>query len=239
MNTSIKKLSISSIESLSSETAVLNECGSTQIQSIPSLTNPYEDRASTSVPMDEYDYIKAGAKPKTSNIRQQQPTASTSTSCSSLSSLVSQTTNSSCSNQRRNNNNNKLNPLQPQQQTSSQPMSRFPQSDIILIDERTTAVQPPVEQTKCPLCLKSIGDYDLEAHFQMEHREFECPFCGLLFDSEFSMQQHLTSVHNEPTDVIPLPTSVPDSMSRFPVRDVDVFEDEAEKFDLLCSLNMI
>lgn len=52
----------------------------------------------------------------------------------------------------------------------------------------------------CPLCFKKIKD-DLETHFQLEHKEHECPLCGLLFDSELNLNQHLSLVHVDEMNV--------------------------------------
>jgi hypothetical protein len=46
----------------------------------------------------------------------------------------------------------------------------------------------------CPLCFKKVNN-NLETHFQLEHKEHECPLCGLLFDSDLNLNQHLSLVH--------------------------------------------
>lgn len=194
LNLSAKNLSISSIESLSSDVATQPSIAKNQI--------------SMSGQVDEYNYVKAGAKPKTSKKQSGVVAgASTSTSCSSLS---SQTTSSS-SGQRRNKTSFPPPPPPP------------PTTDIILMDQES--VRP---QTKCPLCLRSVEGIDLENHFQLEHREYECPFCGLLFDNEFSMSQHLVSVHNESNEFMNFGSS-----GQFPVRDVDIFEASPDRFRIL------
>lgn len=48
--------------------------------------------------------------------------------------------------------------------------------------------------TACPLCLKEITG-NLDDHFQLEHREYECAFCGLLFDSNSILNTHLLTAH--------------------------------------------
>jgi transcription elongation factor Elf1 len=53
-----------------------------------------------------------------------------------------------------------------------------------------------IEISNCPLCGKIVKS-SLEKHFEAEHKEFECPFCGLLFDTEFVLNQHLSTVHDE------------------------------------------
>lgn len=53
-----------------------------------------------------------------------------------------------------------------------------------------------LESVKCPLCFKSI-ETTLESHFESDHKEYECPFCGLLFDNDLILNQHLQTVHNE------------------------------------------
>lgn len=52
------------------------------------------------------------------------------------------------------------------------------------------------ESVKCPLCFKQI-ETNLEAHFESEHKELECPFCALLFDNNTLLNEHLDNVHNE------------------------------------------
>lgn len=226
LNQSIKKLSISSLESLNNESDIVSESinqtttTSSSKQQPESSTKPVS--SSQQQTEDEYDYIKAGAKPKTTrNKQQKQTTSSASTSCSSLSSLVSQTSSamtssnkpsssisslSSSSQQRRNVMSSKTN------QSRLMAPPDFPISDDIELTH-----QQQQNETRCPLCMKSIGDYDLEAHFQIEHREYECPFCGHIFDSEFTMQQHLSSAHSEATD---------NASGRISSREIDVFDDE-------------
>lgn len=48
-------------------------------------------------------------------------------------------------------------------------------------------------------------DGDLESHFQKDHQEYECPFCGLLFDTDTVLNQHVNSIHND--DLVPKSTS--------------------------------
>ncbi len=45
----------------------------------------------------------------------------------------------------------------------------------------------------CPMCFKSCQN--LEAHFTLEHREYECPICTLLFDNEIGLNRHLELDH--------------------------------------------
>ncbi len=46
----------------------------------------------------------------------------------------------------------------------------------------------------CPVCFKLVKT-SLESHFEMEHHEYECSFCGLLFDNDYILNQHMSTVH--------------------------------------------
>ena len=52
------------------------------------------------------------------------------------------------------------------------------------------------ETITCPLCFKLV-EGTIESHFESEHNEYECPFCDLLFDNDFLLNQHVNTVHND------------------------------------------
>jgi hypothetical protein len=55
------------------------------------------------------------------------------------------------------------------------------------------------EAACCPLCFK-IVDSSLENHFALEHKEFDCPFCGSIFDTDEQLNSHVTAAHSDTTD---------------------------------------
>ena len=67
------------------------------------------------------------------------------------------------------------------------------ESDEPVVISSTSAKKPVV---CCPLCFKEI-ESDLEAHFELEHKEYECPFCARIFDTQHTFNTHMESVHNE------------------------------------------
>jgi hypothetical protein len=46
----------------------------------------------------------------------------------------------------------------------------------------------------CPLCFMRINT-SLEEHLQLEHGEYDCAFCGKLFDSDSLLSQHMLTIH--------------------------------------------
>jgi predicted RNA-binding Zn-ribbon protein involved in translation (DUF1610 family) len=50
------------------------------------------------------------------------------------------------------------------------------------------------EIAECPLCGKIVKK-NLQKHFELEHKEYECPFCGLLYDCEPILKEHIDNVH--------------------------------------------
>jgi uncharacterized C2H2 Zn-finger protein len=50
------------------------------------------------------------------------------------------------------------------------------------------------ESTCCPLCFE-IVDSSLEAHFAFKHKELDCPFCSLIFDTDEQLASHVNSAH--------------------------------------------
>ena len=52
---------------------------------------------------------------------------------------------------------------------------------------------------ECPLCGKLI-QLSLEAHFETVHKEYECIFCGILFDSEAIRASHVDEYHPDETN---------------------------------------
>lgn len=75
--------------------------------------------------------------------------------------------------------------------------------------------------TACPLCFKAVTGI-LENHFQLEHREFECAFCGLLFDSKSILNQHMLTVH--PTEYNIKDNQTPDETLTCPICNLVVKE---------------
>ena len=70
------------------------------------------------------------------------------------------------------------------------------------------------EIAECPLCGKIVKK-NLQKHFELEHKEYECPFCGLLYDCEPILKEHIDSVH-QCDEVVNLPND-----SEFEVGDFD------------------
>ncbi len=62
--------------------------------------------------------------------------------------------------------------------------------DVVCIEDE------PGEITECPLCGNFIQT-SLDMHFQTDHREYECPFCGHLFNDESSLFSHVNRLHND------------------------------------------
>lgn len=75
--------------------------------------------------------------------------------------------------------------------------------------------------TACPLCFKAVTG-NLEDHFQLEHREYECAFCGLLFESNLILNQHMLTVH--PTEYNINGNQTPDETLTCPICNVVVKE---------------
>ena len=56
------------------------------------------------------------------------------------------------------------------------------------------------ETITCPLCFKTV-EGTVEAHFETEHNEYECPFCDLLFDNDYLLKQHVNIVHDDTSTI--------------------------------------
>ncbi len=66
-----------------------------------------------------------------------------------------------------------------------------------LFNEHTMNINDtPEEITECPLCGSFIRT-KLELHFQSDHREYDCPFCGVLFDEEAILISHINREHSD------------------------------------------
>ena len=50
------------------------------------------------------------------------------------------------------------------------------------------------DASECPLCGKLI-EISLEKHFESDHKEFECAFCGLIYDTENALLEHISTKH--------------------------------------------
>ena len=47
---------------------------------------------------------------------------------------------------------------------------------------------------ECPLCLKLVS-MGLESHFNLEHGELECLFCGRSFANDIVLNEHINKMH--------------------------------------------
>jgi hypothetical protein len=47
---------------------------------------------------------------------------------------------------------------------------------------------------ECPLCFKMVSE-SLESHFSLNHREFECLFCGKSLNSSEDLNEHINKIH--------------------------------------------
>ena len=63
--------------------------------------------------------------------------------------------------------------------------------DIIEVDSPNIETQLLKE---CPLCLKFVKQ-SLETHFNLEHKELECSFCGQIFGNEHILNEHINKTH--------------------------------------------
>ena len=50
------------------------------------------------------------------------------------------------------------------------------------------------DASECPLCGKLI-EMSMEKHFETDHKEFECAFCGLICDTENALLEHISTKH--------------------------------------------
>lgn len=58
--------------------------------------------------------------------------------------------------------------------------------DIIEIDNKNSI--------ECPLCFKMVSE-SLESHFNLNHSEFECLFCGKSLNSSEDLNEHINKTH--------------------------------------------
>lgn len=68
--------------------------------------------------------------------------------------------------------------------------------EIVLTSIKDADMEPKKKPDlqNCPLCFKLITT-DLDQHFQLAHKEFECFYCNLLFDTDYSLNRHISTVH--------------------------------------------
>jgi len=153
-----------------------------------------------------FDYSQTGAKPKTKSVNNIIPSllqtksslsSSTSSSLSSLSIISQNSYAPSTSSNLSSKKTSKIN-----QQKSSSSIQNFDfnddQSDVNeVLNFETFDSAKKVTNTAlapCPLCFKTVST-SLEAHFEQEHKEYECSCCGLLFDSDYILNQHILTMH--------------------------------------------
>lgn len=151
-----------------------------------------------------FDFAKTGAIPK-SKTRSTHPnsksslSSSTSSSLSSLISSVPSTFSSSSSNnfktkKKSSNQNNEFNYwAMPDKVDDIKDTKLKPNIVRTDPDEEINEFKEPIT---CPLCFKVV-EGTVEAHFEAEHNEYECPFCDLLFDNDFLLKQHVNMVHDD------------------------------------------
>ena len=168
---------------------------------------------------ENFDYAKTGARPKKKSLNLLNSKSSLSSSASSLSSLVSQNSNNQfLTNSTTSSNSSQTNyrskaksskstnsdasslSLKLKTNSSKDEHGKLGKNSIIENEifslNQMDEDSPAIDISNCPLCGKIIKG-NLEKHFEAEHKEFECPFCGLLFDTEFVLNQHLSAVHDD------------------------------------------
>lgn len=64
--------------------------------------------------------------------------------------------------------------------------------------------RPRDEPNLCPLCLLDVNG-SLQAHFDKEHSEFDCPLCVKSFKSQQDLDFHVKIVHDEIKNVLSCP----------------------------------
>lgn len=168
-----------------------------------------------------FDYTQTGAKPKTKPIlthpTKSSLSSSTSSSLSSLS-IISQnsyapSSNSNAFGKRPISLKNKSR-AQNLPQDSNPDISQANNEEINEVlnisvdsfsdkkDDANTKLVMGFATTPCPLCFKAITG-SLQEHFQREHQEHECGFCGLLFDSDYILNQHMITMHADESKNVP------------------------------------
>jgi hypothetical protein len=55
------------------------------------------------------------------------------------------------------------------------------------------------EDSTCPLCYEIIKS-SMDEHFRIAHKEYDCPFCSLFFESSRALDHHIISLHTEKND---------------------------------------
>ena len=195
-----------------------------------------------------FDFSKTGAKPKKKKLPNTKSSLSSSTS-SSLSSLISQCSNpntnisSSVSSKKQSPSSfglSKTSKKNDMPKSSSNKSSNWSclDNDDDGSNENVSTIKNQNndfnEITTCPLCYKVVRG-QLEAHFMAEHREFECPFCGLLFDNDLVLNQHVNTVHNDDSNsVLPIKDLATSGTSKEISLDNLETIDSQEKNKLIC-----
>ena len=152
-----------------------------------------------------FDFTKTGAKPKNSSgkklskCKKSSLSSSTSSSLSSLS-LVSQhsvnsKTKKKSTTQMSNYNFDQMN------NPNEDNFDYLNLGDSMFKNIKSTQANESIltgfnQRLTCPLCFKSLKS-SLESHIELEHREYECPYCGLLFDNDYILNQHVSTVHTD------------------------------------------
>lgn len=172
----------------------------------------------SNVEVEVFDFTKTGAKPKlklTQNTAPMFPTHKSSLSSSTSSSLSSLSIISQSSSIPSNTSSKKSGVIKNKKTSKHLDDSNYVSDNNVNIDydnddvlilnnsyssEKSNSknqLKLELETTApCPLCFKSI-ETNLEEHFQQEHQEFECAFCGLPFDSDYILNQHMNTMHTD------------------------------------------
>ena len=153
------------------------------ISSINSLSN---STINSDMNTEQFDFSKTGAKPK---IKTSQP--SSNKQKSSKSSVAS----SSIKTDQMDIDDdsiffNTVNDVNDTNRNSQFKAPKVTNDDMI---DQLQMLNDFTEIAECPLCGKVVKN--LQNHFELEHREYECPFCGLLYDCEMILKDHIDSVH--------------------------------------------
>ena len=156
-----------------------------------------------------FDFTKTGAKPKNSSghklskCKKSSLSSSTSSSLSSLS-LVSQHSVNNSSKSKKKSTTQISNYNFDYNQMNNPNEDNFDYLNLGDSVFKTFKSTQPSESIltgfnqvlTCPLCFKSLRT-SLESHIELEHREYECPYCGLLFDNDYILNQHVSTVHTD------------------------------------------
>ena len=140
---------------------------------------------------EEFDFSKTGAKPK-SKVSQMSSSSSSHKQKSSKSSASSSVTGPKPDQMDIDDDENLfINDVDNVNRNNQFKVSKIQGSDKI---DQLQMLDDFTEIAECPLCGKIVKK-DLQKHFEQEHREYECPFCGLLYDCESTLKDHIDNVH--------------------------------------------